>query len=354
MISKEEIYQIIKAGVQAPSGSNSQPWKFIVKENIIQVIALPEKDHPILNYKNRGTWIAHGALLENMEIAAKNLGIKLNYKIFPYKDDSKIIFEIVLEKSEIKDEDNLYEAIYQRSSNRKKFSNQNLKINEKEFLFKELSNYSNLILKTTENKNEILEIAKNLAWDVYLNLNNEELYKLFIKEIIWDEKEEKIREGRGLYIKTMELKPQAEKFMKLLKNKFFINLVRKLGLLKVIYKDTINTYSSCGLYGAILTKDNDIDFIYVGKLLENIWLRATKLNLSFHLISGIPFLWQGLNLGNLNIFNEKEKEIINNAYKNLEEIFQSKNLIIALTFRIGYSEPPSAKSFKSEPDIQFI
>jgi hypothetical protein len=354
MISKEEIYKIIKAGVQAPSGSNSQPWKFIVKENIIQVIALPEKDHPILNYKNRGTWIAHGALLENMEIAAKNLGIKLNYKIFPYKDDSKIIFEIVLEKSEIKDEDNLYEAIYKRSSNRKKFSNQNLKINEKEFLFKEVSNYSNLILKTTENENEILEIAKNLAWDVYLNLNNEELYKLFIKEIIWDEKEEKIREGRGLYIKTMGLKPQAEKFMKLLKNKFFINLVKKLGLLKVIYKDTINTYSSCGLYGAILTKDNDIDFIYVGKLLENIWLRATKLNLSFHLISGIPFLWQGLNLGNLNIFNEKEKEIINNAYKNLEEIFQSKNLIIALTFRIGYSEPPSVKSFKSEPDIQFI
>jgi hypothetical protein len=354
MINKEEIYQIIKAGAQAPSGSNSQPWKFIVKDNIVQVIALPEKDHPILNFKNRGTWIAHGALLENMEIAAKSLGVKLNYKIFPYEDKPNFTFEITLEKLGIKDEDDLYEVIYKRSSNRKKFSNQNLKNNEKEFLFKEVQNYSNLILKTIEDRNEILEIAKNLAWDVYLNLVNQELYKLFIKEIIWDEKEEKLREGRGLYIKTMELKPQAEKFMKLLKKRFFVNLFRKLGILKAIYKDTVRTYSSCGLYGAILVKDNDTDFIYAGKLVENIWLRATKLNLGFHLITGIPFLWQGVNLGNLNIFNKKEKEIINAAYKKLEEIFESEDSIIALTFRIGYSEPPSAKSFKTEPDIQFI
>jgi len=354
MINKEEIYTIIKAGVQAPSGSNSQPWKFIVKDNIIKVIALPEKDHPILNSKNRGTLIAHGTLLENMEIAAKNFGIKLNYKIFTYKENPNLTFEIILEKSDIKNEDNLYEAIYKRSTNRKKFSNQNLKIDEKEFLFKEVQTYSNLILKTIEGKNEILEIAQNLAWDVYLNLSNEELYKLFVKEIIWDDKEEKLREGRGLYIKTMELKPQAEKFMKLLKKRFFINLFRKSGMLKAIYKDTAKTYSSCGLYGAILVKDNDTDFIYAGKLVENIWLRATKLNLGFHLITGIPFLWQGVNLGNLNIFSDKEKEIINIASKKLEGIFKSKDSIIALTFRLGYSEPPSAKSFKTEPDIQFI
>ena len=354
MINKEEIYQIIKAGAQAPSGSNSQPWKFEVKDNLIKVLALPEKDHPILNFKNRGTWIAHGALLENMEIAAKNLRIKLNYKIFPYKEIQDFTFEINLEKEEIKDEDNLNEVIYKRSSNRKKYSKENLKTEEKEFLFKEVKNYPNLILRIVENENQILEIAKSLAWDVYLNLGNEELYKLFVNEIIWDEKEERLRGGRGLYIKTMELEPQAEKFMKLLKKKFFIKIFKRLGVLKSIYGDTVKTYSSCALYGAILVNDNDIDFIYAGKLLENIWLKATGLNLGFHLITGIPFLWQGLNLGNLTIFNNKEKEIINNAYAKLEEIFDAQNLIIALTFRIGYAKPPSARSFKIEPEIIFL
>ena len=351
-MDKEILYKIILAGSKAPSGGNSQPWKFRVKDNAIEVIALPEKDHPILNYKNRGTYIAHGALLENMEIAANYFGYEMNYQIFP---DKNLSFKITLkENKNLKDEDGLYEAIFKRSTNRKHFSLNQLKKEEKEFLFKEVSKFNQCEFVYVEDKDKIQEIAKELAWDTYLNLSNKELHKLMFNEIIWSEKEEKERQGHGLFVKTMELKPQEEKVFKLLKYWPIANLFKKLGILKNIYKSIFQMYSACGLFGFLAVRNNDEDFIYLGKLMQNIWLRATKLKLGFHLITGIPFLWQGINFGGLKIFSDKEKELINNIYFKIKNISGFKNEVLALNFRLGYSEGPSANSFKKEPEIEFM
>ena len=90
----EDIQKILEAGCRAPSGSNSQPWRFMVKDNQISIFALPEKDHPILNFRHRGTWVAHGALLENILITSSHLGYKTDVKLFPDKDYPKFIAKI--------------------------------------------------------------------------------------------------------------------------------------------------------------------------------------------------------------------------------------------------------------------
>lgn len=87
MINKETIQKILEASINAPSGSNSQPWRFEFFDNELRIIATPEKDHPILNFRNRGTWVAHGALIENIIIAATHFGFKTKPHFFPdYRD----------------------------------------------------------------------------------------------------------------------------------------------------------------------------------------------------------------------------------------------------------------------------
>ena len=90
------IKKIIEVAVNAPSGSNSQPWRFKVREGVIEIIAEPEKDHPILNFRNRGTWIAHGALIENIVILASAFGYKAGVSIFPNKNEKNITARISL------------------------------------------------------------------------------------------------------------------------------------------------------------------------------------------------------------------------------------------------------------------
>lgn len=51
---EEIIRQIIEAGIRAPSGENSQPWRFLLKGDLIELYNLPERDESL--YK----WITGG------------------------------------------------------------------------------------------------------------------------------------------------------------------------------------------------------------------------------------------------------------------------------------------------------
>ncbi|GIW65568.1 MAG: hypothetical protein KatS3mg094_087 [Candidatus Parcubacteria bacterium] len=352
MPEKSLIENILKESLNAPSGSNSQPWEFIASQNTIKIRYLPEKDHPILNYNNRGTLIACGALIENIVITAKH------YKLNPIitineKFENNIIASIILEKSGVEEKDDLYEYIKKRTTNRNHYKKEALTEEEKKYLLNEVNFFSNCKVSIIEG-DLINEIGSLLAYDTYLNFNNDHLRKLLFNEIIFDK--EKAQKGeRGLYIKTMEFKPPQILMIKLLRNTTFFKLMKKLGIVRTIYKDTVKMYSATNTMIGFSIINNDKEFINLGRLIENIWLRATKLNLACHLITGIFFFWQQANFGNKNIFNEEELNIINNSYQKLCELFKvdKNNYILTAVMRIGKADPPSAISVKKPPFIQW-
>src|SRR3989344_6623100 len=98
---KDAIQKILGASINAPSGSNSQPWRFEIENNIINLFILPEKDHPILNYRNRGTLIAGGAMIENIMIASAEFGYTADIEMFPDKNNQNLIAKIKLENSQV-------------------------------------------------------------------------------------------------------------------------------------------------------------------------------------------------------------------------------------------------------------
>jgi hypothetical protein len=344
-MDKKIIEKIIEAGNHAPSGSNSQPWKFIAKDNIIQVITLPEKDHKVFNFRNRGTHIAHGALMENIEIASRFFGYEPRFELFPQKHISTAV---TLSPSKEAKTSDLYDSIFQRHTNRKPYKKEPLLQKEKDYLFQESNKFTQCELIIIEEE-KIYQAAKNLAFDILINLQNEVLHKLLFQEIIWKEEDQKHR--HGLYIKTMEATPSKAFVFNLLKNWKVAKFFNKIKLLQKIYQESTKTNSSAALIGAIVVEDHDDNFTQAGRLMENIWLRTSKLGLNFHLMTGVLFLWQQANFGEKSIFSEDEKSIINKAYKNLGEIFNVKNKTIALTFRIGKADKPLAVSYKRPPEI---
>jgi hypothetical protein len=352
MVDRALIEKILNESINAPSGSNSQPWEFICSQNTIKIKYLPEKDHPILNYNNRGTLIACGALIENIITTAKH------YKLNPILEitnnfENKIIASITLQEKEILENDDLYEFIKSRTTNRKHYRKDLLSKEEKEYLLKDLNNFNNCKISVIEDNSKIDEISKLLAYDTYLNFNNDDLRKLLFEEIIFDKKIAQQGE-KGLYIRTMEFKSPQIFMIKLLKNNKIFKFMKNLGIIKAIYQDTAKMYSATTTLIGFSVINNDKEFINIGRLIENIWLRATKLNLSCHLITGIFFFWQQANFGNKDIFKKEELNIINNSYQKLCELFNvNKNLILTAVMRIGKSDLPSAISIKKTPNIQW-
>jgi hypothetical protein len=148
--------------------------------------------------------------------------------------------------------------------------------------------------------------------------------------------------------------PPKSLVFRLLGNWAIAKFFKRINFLQKIYQDTTGKAASSGLIGVILVENKDLDFVNAGRLLQNIWLRATKLGLSFQLVSGILFLWQQLHLGRREIFSEEETKIIDTAYEGLKTLVGPTDKLIALTFRIGKSEKPLAVSFKRPPEIEWL
>lgn len=351
MIKKEDIEKIIKAGSLAPSGSNSQPWKFFVKDGVVTVYALYEKDHPILNYRNRGTLIAHGALLENIEIAAKEHGYIAHTRLGSLKKNSALS-EIQFIEGETKRQA-LYPAIFKRAINRKPYKNKPLLREEKNELLSILEGRDKNKVRLIENRTSISPLSKAASVSERIMFENKALHKLLFEEIVWTEKEEK-QKKEGLFLKTMELNGVQRLVLKALKNWNATRIANMLGFSKLLAAGNAKVYASVAALGIILTPDDDESFIEAGRIIERLWLQATRMGLNFHILTGVPFLWQGVFLGESDEFSEKHVKLIKDSY----ETIKSKGGVLGdeipvVMFRVGRGEGPSARSSKKDPEIIF-
>lgn len=352
MILREHIQKILEAGAQAPSGSNSQPWKFEVRGNEITVVAIPERDHPVLNFRYRGTWIAHGALIENISIAAHEFGYNANVKLFPEAANPNVTARIKLEKKETKG-DTLFRAIALRTTNRKPYSLLPLSENERKELFRvgKERETPGVAAVFIDDSQKIKELGKAASVNEVVMFENQALHRLLFEEIVWTKKEEE-RRGKGLLFKTMELKPPAA-VIKMLGKWPLMRILNIFGVARAIAKDNIKMYSSAPLVCAIFCGDGDADFVNAGRLMERIWLRATAIGLSSHLMTGVLFMWQRIASGEVEWFSGEHVKLIQGAYQMTATTVGVDNQNIALLFRIGKAEEPSARSFKKPPEIFF-
>lgn len=348
---KETIKKIIEAAINAPSGSNSQPWRFEVENNIINIFILPERDHPILNYRNRGTLIAGGAMVENILISSAEFGYNPTVEMFPDKSNQNFIAKIKLDNSNI-EKDLLFPSIALRSTNRKPFKKDLIDSDKKAELLSVVNKWSDNV-KLLDGDDNLKQLGEALSKNEIVMLENKPLHKLFFDEIVWTDKDQEQKKS-GLYLKTMELKPPQQKALKLFKYWPLINLFNKLGLAKSIAKENAGSYASASLMGAILVDDRDEDFAEAGRIMERLWLKATQMGLGFHILTGIPFLHQRIAAGQTEGFSDKHINLVKDAYQKIKSIYKiTDDKIPTIIFRVGYGEPSSAKSSKKSPEIVF-
>ena len=195
-------------------------------------------------------------------------------------------------------------------------------------------------------------IGRALALNEVLTLENEILHELFFQEIVWSKNEENSKKS-GLYLKTMELSPPKRIALKLLKKWNIMRFFNKAHFARKIANDNAKIYASGSGLGAIIIPDTDESFLIAGRVMERLWLKATQMGLSFHIIAGTLFFWQKAHAGEAKNFSEEHIEMLNNAYRDISSIFDISKGLIALTFRVGYGSEPSARSSKKEPMIEW-
>ena len=336
--------KIIEAGTRAPSGDNCQPWRFQAGKNSIDLFNVPSRDNSLYNYRQRASLIALGACIENMLIAAAHLGLETQVAYFPEPDDQQHVARVSLFQG-TNLSDSLYPAIAERTINRKEFSGGALSTVQTLALRASARQVSGATLLLHQDAQKISEAAELVACSDRLVFENPFLHGFLFDHLRWTPAEaENSRDGMD--IMTLELAPQNKFIFPLLKHFNFVRLVHGLGATRLIAANARRLMLSASAAGLVsITTGSDVSWLSAGRLLERVWLEATRIGLSFHLMTGITLLLQKVREGDVAGLSKSNLRLLNKAEVLLIKL-TGDAASAALLFRVGFCGPPSARSLR--------
>lgn len=348
---REDISKIIYDGVLAPSGENSQPWRFVVDNNIIYILNIKKRDTTLYNTGQHGSYVAHGALIENMVISASRFEYKADVSYFP-SGTLNPIAKIVLTKESVH-QDHLYEAISRRCTNRNPYTSRKISEEDKKTIIEEAETLGIGTYKILDEPKMMDILASASATVERLMFRSRIFHRFFFEHFFTNQRDENV--PSGFYIDTLGMS-SFEKFgIKLTRSWFIASILRITGIASLNINKRVLHYRKSGAFGVVIAYgDNPIDYVKAGRTMQRVWLSATKLGISLQPCVGVLYLWEGVMKNTDFVFTEKEKEIIQEARNQILEVFDVQGKTIPMFFRMGYGEPPSVRAFRYEPEIDYI
>lgn len=342
---------ITEYAVLAPSGENCQPWRFVISGNKIDVFNIPERDQSVYNYNQKGSYVAHGALIENIVIASTAFNYGVSVHLFPEKYSVDLIASIFFEKKNT-GKDDLFDYIKTRHTNRRVYKTKKLTLEQK----KQLDSLSNLgfgSVVVLDNDSELGVLSGALAVNEKVIFENKKLHDFFYNHVLW-KKEDEVRSG-GFYYKTLEFLPHQLKAVKILKFWPALIILNKLfGVAEKIAKENAEKYAKSAAMVGILSSSNDKQgYVNAGRLAERVWLTATKMGLSVHPCTGVLYFMENILNGNEAIFSREHRNVIEVAYSKIKSLFLLGERKMPMLVRVGFAEgEATARSLRISPKIE--
>jgi hypothetical protein len=118
-ISRDELLELVRSAVLAPSGHNAQPWRFTLGPDRIEIRADPGRRLPVVDPDDHALFISLGAALENLRIAGLQHGLAADIDYFGV--DAPDAIAVTLTRQVQSGGAPLYLAIPERQSTRSRY-----------------------------------------------------------------------------------------------------------------------------------------------------------------------------------------------------------------------------------------
>jgi len=321
-------------------------------------IFLVEKENKddVYNFLNRGAYVSHGALIENIVIAASHFGYDVSVSLFPDKESKEHTASLKLIKNKDRKEDQLFQYIQKREVNRKSYDGTPLTEEQRNYIASVpntcgLNGKVHIVDDPTQKK----ELAKWLSNNERLVFSNRMLHDGLFKYFRWTKKDAEENKD-GLDVRSLEFSSSETFVLKLLTNWTIVRVLNLLGVPSVISGATREKYESAGMICAVVMNgDSGKDFVNGGRVAERLWLEATRMDLSIQPTFGFALLGQRAKNNALEMFSDKDADLIRSSFVQIRKHFNiNDDGTMVFLFRIGKGKAPSVKSFRRDPVIEFL
>ncbi len=274
------IERILDLARWAPSGDNTQPWRFEIKDDRhVLVHGFDTREHCVYDLGGFGSQIAHGALLETLRIAATSYGRRTEVVRSEDAYETRPIYDVRFYQDAQIESDPLLPYIERRCTQRRPFRMHPLTPEEKKALEDSVGNA--YTIQWIEGWGGRWAMSKLQFCSAWIRLTIPEAYEVHRSIIQWNarESEDRIPDAAvGLDPLTLKLMRWA---MGSWQRVAFLNEYLAGHVLPRIELDLLPALR-CAAHFALLRNDEPQgidDAVDSGRALQRFWLTATQLGL---------------------------------------------------------------------------
>ncbi len=279
MLKASPVHQILDFARWAPSGDNTQPWRFEIQDDARFVIhGFDTRDHCVYDLDGRPSQMSLGALIETIGIAASVFGIRIAVKRRPDLPENQPVFDVNLIPDKSVLPSPLFPAIPLRSVQRRTYSPRPLSASEKLTLEQTLDpGWRILWLEGTAK----WRTARLMFANAKLRLTTEEAYRVHRQIIHWGRRYSPDRvPDQSLGVDALTLKLMRWIMRDWDRVSFFNRFLAGTWLPR-LQMDLLPSLM-CGAHFVLLRPSPSVDIddhVDAGKMVQRLWLTATTLGL---------------------------------------------------------------------------
>jgi molybdopterin/thiamine biosynthesis adenylyltransferase len=341
-------HQILDVARWAPSGDNSQPWRFeITDDKHVVIHGRDTRDHCVYDLRGHASQLSLGTLLETVTIAATEHGMQVNIQARPGQPDNNPVFDIEFTENPDIKPDPLLPHISSRTVQRRPMSTRPINNRERKQLEAAVGNDFYIIWLA--NFRERLRVARLLFRNGGLRLTLPEAFKTHSSIIQWDSdlSEDRIpARAVGLDPMTMHLMQWALGSWQRVN---FLNRFMAGTLIPRIELDFI-TGIACASHFIVMAKrppETLDDFVSGGRAVQRFWLTATRLGLQLQ-PEMTPLIFHSYIRNKVEFSNnQRSQKLARELASRLEDITAPEKIEHAIFMgRIGSGTTPKARSIR--------
>jgi nitroreductase len=263
---EERLKFLLRYAILAPSGPNTQPWKFAIHDSGISVFADLARALPFVDPSNRTLFMSVGCAIANLALAAKHFGFAASISYFPDGQESDLVAKVQLSAGQepVDGQDDLFAQIQRRHTTKDRYENATIQIAQLEEMKRNI-NFPGLYLTYLAD-----EDAKDRMADLVSRAHQIQLAKKDFRQNLGEWlRSNWTAEPDGMPLYTFGVPDVISLGFPAAFKEFDLSR-------PVIYRDSGLIHDCSAL--AVLTSDQDdkLTWTMCGFALENLLLRATS------------------------------------------------------------------------------
>ncbi len=350
----EHMQFLVAHAALAPSGGNMQPWSFYVDGDLLWLVHPTRRSRNLLDFDGTAAYLALGAALKNLSIAAAHRRYRLETELFPTAHraadpEMEIIARIQVGLGDAVSSDSeaeLFPFLETRVTNRKTGTRVPLELSvEKEL--REIAAGYDCVLHFVTAPRRLAELGRIVGECDRLRFLCEALHREMMAEIRWDEYESKAT-GDGIDLATLELTLTEEAVMKAVRRPEVAAFLRDQNgatRLRELSERAIQRASAMGLLS--IRGRTPHDSLQGGQVMQHLWLTANARGWGWHPMTASLYLFSQQGASSMTFFDERERTSLQALSNRFNELFpESREHSRLMMFRLSQAGSSSARSLR--------